>query len=77
MGHDQRSLVSDDHAEDEHEDDGGEAGQGEDIVLDVALAARVLEPGADAEAVLAAADADLIPRIADHDPTSRLTKVFG
>ncbi len=34
--------------------------QGEDIVLDVASAARVLEPGADAEEILAAADQDLI-----------------
>ncbi len=42
--------------------------QGEDIVLDVASAARVLEPGADAEEILAAADQDLIPRSADHDP---------
>jgi PleD family two-component response regulator len=32
--------------------------QGEDIVLDVASAARVLKPGADAEEILAAADAE-------------------
>ncbi len=41
--------------------------QGEDIVLDVASAARVLEPGADAEEILAAADQDLIPRSPDPD----------
>jgi len=34
--------------------------QGKDIFLDVASAARVLEPGADAEEILAAADQDLV-----------------
>lgn len=34
--------------------------QGEDIFLDVASAARGLEPGADAEEILAAADQDLV-----------------
>ena len=42
--------------------------QGEDIVLDVASAARVLEPGADAEEILAAADQDLVDQGRRPDP---------
>lgn len=42
--------------------------QGEDIVLDVASAARVLEPGADAEEILAAADQDLVDQEDRPDP---------
>ena len=42
--------------------------QGEDIVLDVASAARVLEPGADAEKILAAADQDLLAQEERPDP---------
>ncbi len=47
--------------------------QGEDIVLDVASAARVLEPGADAEAVLAAADEDLLAQGQRPDPGAEQT----
>ncbi|MFQ5619781.1 MAG: GGDEF domain-containing protein [Rhodospirillales bacterium] len=42
--------------------------EGEDIVLDVASAARVLEPGADAEEILAAADQDLLAEEEPPDP---------
>ncbi len=47
--------------------------QGEDIVLEVASAARVLEPGADAEEVLAAADQDLVAQGQRPDPDAEQT----